>query len=64
LGVPSPYAKLTSGTMWEWFTKGVLRENYIKFAKCEAIVKNPKHNLPRLEKYLALRNEMACVLMR
>jgi hypothetical protein len=50
--------------MWEWFTKGVLRENYIKFAKCEAIVKNPKHNLPRLEKYLALQNEMACVLMR
>jgi hypothetical protein len=29
LSVPSPYAKFTRGTMWEWFTKdGVLKENY------------------------------------
>jgi hypothetical protein len=30
LGVPSPYAKLSRGTMWGWFTNnGVLKENYI-----------------------------------
>jgi hypothetical protein len=48
--------------MWEWFTKGVLRKNYIKLAKCGTIVKNPKHNLPKFEEYLALRYEMAYVL--
>jgi hypothetical protein len=31
LGVPSPYAKLTRSTMWEWFTKkGELKENYME----------------------------------
>jgi hypothetical protein len=63
LGVSSPYAKLIRGTMWEWFIKGVLRKNYTKFAKCGTIMKNPKHNLPKLEKYLALQDEMVVSYM-
>ncbi len=39
----SPCARLTSGTMWEWFTKdGVLKENYIQATKSGTTKKNPK----------------------
>jgi len=31
LGVPNQYARLTRGTMWEWFTKdGVLKKKLIQ----------------------------------
>jgi hypothetical protein len=63
LKILSPYAKLTSGTMWEWFTKDwVRKENYIQVAKCGTIVKNPKYNMPKLEEHLKLKDEMVRIL--
>jgi len=43
LGVPNPYASLTSGTMWEWFTKdGMLEKKKIQATNCGTIKENPK----------------------
>jgi hypothetical protein len=61
--VPKPYAKLTKNTMWEWFTKeGELKENYMEATQCGIEVKNPKQNLPKLEEYLELHDEMVHVM--
>ncbi len=65
LGVPNPYANLTRGTMWEWFTKdGVLKENYIQIKECRTIAKNPKQNMPKLEEHPKLRDEMVHILQK
>jgi len=46
----SPYVKLTSGTMREWFTKdGMLKENYIQVMECETTKKDPKQNVIEFE---------------
>ncbi len=43
LGVPNQYARLTSGTMWEWFTKdGVLKKNLIQITNYGTTKENPK----------------------
>jgi hypothetical protein len=59
----SPYAKVPKSTMWEWFTKeGELKENYMEAAQRKTEVKNPKNNLPKLEEYPELHDEMVRVL--
>jgi len=46
----SPYVKLTSGTMWEWFTKdGMLKENCVQVVECETTKKDPKQNVIELK---------------
>jgi hypothetical protein len=43
LGVPNPYARLISGTMWEWFTKdGVLKKKSIQATNYGTTKENPK----------------------
>jgi hypothetical protein len=42
LGVPNPFARLTSGTMWEWFTKGGVERNYIQAMTRGTTKENPK----------------------
>ncbi len=49
LGVPSPYAKLTRSTMWEWFTKeGELKENYMEVNWRGKTMKISKENSSKL----------------
>ncbi len=63
--MPSPYAKLTRSTMWEWFTKeGELKENYMEAAWHGTIMKAQKQNLPKLEEYLELCDEIIHVLQK
>ncbi len=53
--MPSLYAKLTTGTMWEWFTKeGALKENYIIATQHKTSMKIPKQNLLELEEYVQM----------
>jgi hypothetical protein len=63
--VSNPYAKLTKNTMWEWFAKeGELKENYMEATQCKTEVKDPKKNLPKLEEYPELHDQMVYVLLK
>ncbi len=65
LGVPGPYAKLIRNTMWEWFTKeGELKENYMETTQHGTTMKTLKQNLPKLEEYLEICDEIVYVLQK
>ncbi len=63
LGMSGPYAKLIRNTMWEWFTKeGELKENYMETTQYGTVLKTLKQNLPKLEEYLEICDEIVYVL--
>jgi hypothetical protein len=65
LGVPSPHAKLSRGTMWGWFTNnGVLKEYYIRAMKHGTSMENSKQNMPKLEEHPKLKDEMVHILQK
>ncbi len=65
LDIPSPYAKLSRGTMWGWFTNnGVIKENYIRAIEHGTSMENPKKNMPKLEEHPKLKDEMVHILQK
>jgi hypothetical protein len=51
--------------MWEWFIKeGEMKENYMEVDQRGTIVKSPKWNLLKLEKYCEHCDEIIHVLQK